>query len=165
MINNYVSLIEQLYDEKTVKLIRSIYTSDPEARTHLFKAFGHKLIEKSETFINAKPLDLLTLICMTATFPDDEKECQEVAIIIYKRMKDDEPLPYIISDQGLLLAEKTLISLSFYPKAMERRWKRNGAPSPEYYRRASKMLFEKNNLDCIARHHEKWEMFFSEYFV
>lgn len=164
-INNYVSLIEQLYDEKTVKLIRSLYTNDVEARTSLFKAFGHKLIEKSETFVNSKPLDLLTLICMTATFPDNEQECQEVAIIIYKRMKDDEPLPYISSDQGILLAEKTLVSLSFYPRAMEKRWKYHGAPSPDFYRRASKLLFEKNNMECIANHHEKWEAFFSEYFV
>jgi hypothetical protein len=160
-----MSLIEQLYDEKSVELIRAIYSEDLSSRQLLFKAFGQKIIEKQETFLIAKPLDLLSLMCMTASFADSPDECQEVAIIFFKRLNDSSPLPYISDDQGILLAEKTLVSLSLYAKAMEKRWKYKGAPSPNFYREASKLIFKKNNQKSIADHHEKWECFFSEIFI
>lgn len=159
------SLIEQLYDEKTVKSIRSIYLDDPDYRPHLYKSFGMKIIEKNETFLDSKPLDLLSLICMTASFADNVTECQEVAVIFSNHLLDENPLPYMMDDNGFALAEKTLVALSLYPKAMEKRWKYHGAPSPEFYRKASKLLFMKNGHESIANHHEKWEAFFSEIFV
>lgn len=160
-----MSLIEQLYDDDSVKLIRSIYKEDPSSRELLFKAFGQKIIEKQETFINSKPLDILSLICMTASFADSKEECQEVAVIFFNRLKDENPLPYIMDDHGFLLAQKTLVALSLYYKAMEKRWKYHGAPSPDYYRRVSKLVFEKNGKNSIANHHEMWENFFSEIFL
>ena len=99
---------------------------------------------------------------MTAEFADSKEECQQVAIIVSKRLMDENPLPYIMDDEGLLLAEKTLISLSFYLKAMEKRYKYHGAPAPDFYRQASILVFKKNNLDSIAEHHQKWENFLSE---
>lgn len=159
------SLIEELYDENSVELIRSIYAEDPESRAQLYKSFGTRIIEKSDTFLMSKPLDILCLICMTATFADSDKECQEVAVIFHKHLNDKDPLPYLMDDMGFSLAEKTLVSLSLYPKAMEKRWKYHGAPSPEFYRKASKLLFEKNGHESIANHHEKWEGFFSEMFI
>lgn len=160
-----MSLIEQLYDDKSVEVIRAIYSEDVSSRQMLFRAFGQKIIEKQETFLIAKPLDLLSLICMTASFADSDEECQDVAVIFFKRLNDSNPLPYISEDAGILLAEKTLVSLSLYPKAMERRWKYKGAPSPSFYREASKLVFKKNEKDSIAKNHEKWELFFSEIFV
>lgn len=159
------SLIEELYDPEDVEKIKALYLDDPESRSFLYKAFGSKIVEKSETFLTTKPLDLLCLICMTANFADSEKECQEVAIIFSKRIKDENPLPYIMDDHGFLLAEKTLVSLSLFPKRMEWRCKYHGAPSPEFYRKASKLIFEKNGHESIANHHEKWELFFSEIFI
>lgn len=159
------SLIEELYDEKTVELIRSIYTNDPESRASLYKSFGIKIVEKSDVFLTSKPLDILCLICMTAAFADSDTECQEVAIIFNNHLLDTNPLPYMSEDNGFLLAEKTLVSLSLYPKAMEKRWKYHGAPSPDFYRKASKLLFVKNGHESIANHHELWEGFFSEMFI
>jgi hypothetical protein len=160
-----MSLIEQLYDDGSVELIRAIYSEDLSSRQMLFRAFGQKIIEKQETFLIAKPLDLLTLICMTASFADSPEECQDVAVIFFKRLNDFNPLPYISEDAGILLAEKTLVSLSLYSKAMEKRWKYKGAPSPNFYREASKLIFKKNEKDSIAKNHEKWESFFCEIFV
>jgi len=165
LINNNVSLIEQLYDPKTVEIIRSLYATDIESRNTLFKAFGQKIIEKQEVFLTAKPLDVLSLICGTASFADSNEECHQVALIVYRRLNDKNPLPYIMDDSGFLLAEKTLVALSFYSKAMERRWKYHSAPSPSFYRSASKLLFRKKDLNSIADHHEKWEAFFSEVFI
>ena len=48
---------------------------------------------------------------------------------------------------------------------MEKRWKYHGAPSPSYYRQASKSTFKKYGQDDIAAHHEKWEGFLGELFV
>ena len=159
------SLIEELYDEKDVESIRSLYKEDPESRKLLYRSFGAKIIEQSDTFLSTKALDVLSLICMTATFADSETECQEVAVILFKRMNDVSPLPYIFDDHGFLLAEKTLIALSLYPKAMEKRWRYHGAPTPNFYRNASKLLFLKNGHEGISNHHEMWEGFISEMFV
>ena len=40
-----MSVIEQLYDSKTVQLIRTLHSDDVECRDSLFKAFGQKIIE------------------------------------------------------------------------------------------------------------------------
>jgi hypothetical protein len=146
-------------------LIKSIYSEDESSRDMLFQAIGQKIIESQEIFLIGKPLDILSLICMTASFASSKEECQQVAIILSKRLKDENPLPYISDDQGLLLAEKTLVSLAFYSKAMERRWKYKGAPKPSFYRDCSKLIFKKNNLDYIADNHENWENFLSELFI
>lgn len=101
---------------------------------------------------------------MTATFAENKEECHQVAIIVYNGLKRKDPLPYVLDDRGFILAEKTLVALSFFRAAMERRAKR-GAPSSDFYRGLSKTLFIKNNQEDIAEHHEKWESFLSEIFV
>jgi len=156
-----VSLIEELYDEKSAKIIKVLYSEDPE---QLYVAFGTKILEKSETILISKPLDILTLLCMTATFAENKEECHDVAIIVFNGLKRKDPLPYVLDDRGFLLAEKTLVALSFFRSAMEKR-ARKGAPPSEFYRGLSKTLFIKNNQENIAEHHEKWESFLSEIFI
>lgn len=160
-----MSLIEQLYDEKSVELIRSLYKDDPDSRDKLYSAFADKILEKSDKILISSGLDIISLLCMTANFADSKEECQQVAVIVYKGLKYENPLPYIMEDKGFLLAEKTLVALSFFGLAMERRTKYHGAPSPIFYRNASKMLFETNGYPNIAEHHEKWETFLKEMFL
>ncbi len=156
-----MSLIEELYDEKSAKIIKVLYSEDPE---QLYVAFGTKILEKSETFLISKPLDILTLLCMTASFAENKEECHDVAIIVFNGLKRKDPLPYVLDDRGFVLAEKTLVALSFFRSAMEKRAKK-GAPPSEFYRGLSKTLFIKNNQENIAEHHEKWESFLSEIFI
>jgi len=156
-----VNLIDELYDEKSVKLIKVLYSEDPE---QLYVSFGTKILEKSETFLISKPLDILTLLCMTASFAENKEECHDVAIIVFNGLKRKDPLPYVLDDRGFVLAEKTLVALSFFRSAMEKRAKK-GAPPSEFYRGLSKTLFIKNNRENIAEHHEKWESFLSEIFI
>jgi hypothetical protein len=160
-----VSLIDELYDQKDLKWIRQIYSEDPNSRELLYKSFGNKIIEKQDTFLNSKPLDILCLICMTAPFAEDKEECHTVGIIIHKGLKYENPLPYVLDDQGFLLAEKTLVALSFFRSAMDYRAKYKGAPTSNFYRNASKLLFSKNGHDNIADHHEQWENFLCEIFI
>jgi len=158
------SLIEQLYSNNAVELIRDLYYDDPDAKLSFYQAFGNKIFEKQDVFLSTKPLDVLMLICNTATFASSIEECHNVAVIIYRRMQEPKPLPYITDDQGITLAEKSFIALSFFNKALERRWNKGG-PSPSFYRSCAKKIFAANNLEEIADHHEKWETFFQEFFV
>lgn len=160
-----MSLIDELYDKESLKWIKQIYSDDPSSRDLLYKSFGNKIIEKQDTFLNSKPLDILCLICMTAPFAEDKEECHTVGIIIHKGLRYENPLPYIMDDHGFLLAEKTLVALSFFRSAMDHRSKYRGAPTSNFYRNASKLLFSKNGHDGIAEHHEQWENFLGEIFV
>lgn len=160
-----MSLIDELYDSKSAKWIKHIYANDPNSKELLFVTFGQKIIESQEVFLQTKPLDILCLICMTATFAENKEECQTVGIIIHKGLQYENPLPYILDDHGFLLAEKTLVALSFFKSAMDYRAKYKGAPNSSFYRDASKLMFRKNGHDNIADHHEKWENFLSEIFI
>ncbi len=160
-----MSLIEELYDQDSVKWIKHIYSEDPNSKELLFESFGHKIIESQEIFLKSKPLDIICLICMTAKFAENKEECQTVGIIVHKGLQHKNPLPYVLDDHGFLLAEKTLVALSFFRSAMDYRSKYKGAPTSSFYRNASKLLFSKNGHDNIADHHEKWENFLSEIFI
>jgi len=160
-----VSLIEQLYDEKSRELIISLYKDDPDSRDKLYLAFASKILDKSDLILTSSPLDILSLLCMTANFAESKEECLQVAIIVSKGLKYENPLPYIMDDHGFLLAEKTLVALSFFSLAMDHRSKYHGAPKSDFYRKASKMLFDKNGYEDIAEHHEKWEKFLNEMFL
>ena len=160
-----MSLIDELYDDNNIKWIKRIYATDPDSKELLYESFGHKIIESQEVFLQSKPLDILCLICMTAKFAENKEECQTVGIIIHKGLQHKNPLPYVLDDHGFLLAEKTLVALSFFRSAMDYRAKYKGAPPSSFYRDASKLLFRKNGHDNIADHHEKWESFLGELFI
>lgn len=159
-----MALIDELYTPEQCTRIKALYAEDVSSRSVLMKAFGQKIVE-NEGILLSKPLDILALICMTASFAHSPLECQTVAVIIHKHLMDVNPLPYVLDDHGITLAEKTLVSLSFYYSAMEKRHKRRGAPSPSFYRQASKIMFSRCNQPEIAEHHEQWECFFSEMFL
>ena len=156
------SLIENLYSTEECNAIKKLYKDDPTTHRLLYKAFSDKILTSSNIFIESKPLDVLSFICMGSTFAKSEVECQTVAVIVYRQLKSESPLPYITEDTGIVFAEKTLISLALFKAAMDRRTDLYGAPSPEYYRGISKEIFIKNNHKDISENHEKWENFLHE---
>lgn len=160
-----MSLIDELYDGESSKWIKHIYSNDPDSKELLYTTFGHKILESQDLFLSSKPLDIICLICMTASFAENKEECQTVGIIVHKGLQQKNPLPYVLDDKGFLLAEKTLVALSFFRSAMDYRAKYKGAPTSNFYRNASKLLFVKEGLQSIADHHEKWENFLGEIFI
>ncbi len=157
-------LIDELYDDNQKESIKRLYSTDVASRDAIMKAIGSKIIESDKILIS-NPVDILSLICCTAPFASSKEECQKVAIIVYKGLSYENPLPYILDDHGFVLAEKTLTALSFYKSAMEYRCRYHGAPTPEFYRGASIIMFRRNNEDDIADHHILWENFLSEMFI
>lgn len=159
-----MTLIEELYSSNAVELIRDLYHDSPESKESFYQAFGNKILENPDKILLSKPLDILMLICSTANFASSHQECQDVAIIMYKRLQEKTPLPYMLDDRGIDLAEKSLIALSFFKPAMLVRWKR-GAPSLDFYRTYSKNIFRSLGYEDLSEHHEKWENFLSEFFI
>lgn len=159
-------LIEQLYSSDECKAIKKLYKDDPATHVLIRNAIGSKITLEKDKILTSKPIDVFCLMCLTAKFASSDDECHRVAITVYQYYdKPFEQLPQITEDTGLGFASKTLIALSFRAKAMEKRWKYHGAPSPSYYRQTSKATFVKYGQNDIAAHHEKWEGFLGELFV
>ena len=83
-----MTLIEELYSSNAVDLIRDLYKDDPSAKESFYEAFGNKILQSSEKVLLSKPLDILMLICSTAKFASSKDECSQVAVIVYKRIKE-----------------------------------------------------------------------------
>jgi hypothetical protein len=159
-----MTLIEELYSSNAVDLIRDLYKDDLSAKESFYEAFGNKILQSSEKVLLSKPLDILMLICSTAKFASSKDESSQVAVIVYKRIKEPNPLPYVLDDRGMDLAEKSLVALSFFKPALMARWKKGG-PHPDFYRSYSKRAFDSSGYYDVAEHHEQWENFFSEFFI
>jgi hypothetical protein len=158
------ALIDELYEPDDCNKIRSFYKEDGSLHSALRQAIGEQITLKSEKFLSSNPVDIICLICLTAKFASSEDECHRVAITVCQMLDEHDPLPYLHKDDPLTLASKTLISLSFFYKALEHRFSRHGAPSPKFYRNISKSVYKSNKQPDIAAHHEKWEGFLGEMF-
>ncbi|NBW58710.1 hypothetical protein EBR43_13235 [bacterium] len=158
------ALIDELYDPDDCKRIRDFYKGDNSLHTALRQAIGEQITIKSDKFLNSNPVDIVCLVCLTAKFASSEDECHRVAITVCQMLDEHDPLPYLHKDDPLTLASKTLISLSFFYKALEHRFSCHGAPSPTFYRNISKSVYKSNKQPDIAAHHEKWEGFLGEMF-
>lgn len=160
------SLIEELYTDKECDSIKNLFKEDLSVKNLIKRAIGDKIILNNDIFLTSSPLDIIYLICLNSKFAVSDDECHRVAITVYQYIESvDNNLPSIVSDRGLQFASKTLIALSFWSKAVERRWRYHGAPSPKYYRDISKQIFTSHGQADIATHHEQWEGFLGEIFV
>jgi hypothetical protein len=158
------ALIDELYDPEDCNKIRSFYKEDNSLHTALRQAIGEQITIKSSKFLSTNPIDVVCLICLTAKFASSEDECHRVGITVCQMIDNPDPLPYVHRDEPLILANKCLISLSFFYKALEHRFRLRAAPSPKFYRNTSKAIFKSNKQPDIAAHHEKWEGFLGEMF-
>ncbi len=158
------SLIDELYSSDDCKRIRSFYNEDVSLHKALRQAIGEKIILAKDKIISTNPVDTVCLVCLTSKFASSEDECHRVAITVCQLIDVTDPLPYIHKDDPLTLANKALVSLSFFYNALEHRFRLRAAPSPSFYRGISKSVFKSNKQPDIAAHHEKWEGFLGEMF-
>jgi hypothetical protein len=161
------ALIEDIYTLKECQYIKSLFNEDGSVKDIIKRAIGEKIILSKEKILSTNPLDIIYLICLTSKFAVSDDECHRVAITVYQyiNLNQENLLPYITEGMDLRFASKTLISLALFSKALEKRWRYRGAPSPQFYRKLSKSIFKQNGQEDIATHHEQWEGFLGEFFI
>lgn len=157
------TLIEQLYSEKDCEHIKELY-KDASLREHLQRAIGEKLFTDNTAILTNCGVDVFFLVCSTASFATID-ESNRVALIIFNNIKIHNPLPCLLDHHGVELAERSFVSLSFFYKRLEHRWKYKGSPAPETYRNLAKHIFAQHNNEDISEHFEKWENFLGERFI
>jgi len=161
------ALIEDIYTEKECHYIKTLFNEDGTVRDIIKKVIGDKIIQSGDKVLLCNPLDVIYLICLTSKFATSDDECHRIAITVFQyiRATKETMLPFLSDGFNLQFASKTLISLSFFAKALEHRWRHKGYPSPQFYRQTSKSIFKQNGQEDIAAHHEQWEGFLGEIFV
>lgn len=159
---NTKGLIYNLYNKQECEAIEKLY-HEKSLRKLIVDAIATKLITLNENVIDVNLLNSMYVICLTAKFANSEDECYRVAVTLcqfYNKTKNI--LPSIEMDRGLEFANKTLIALSLYPQAIEKKWKYHGAPSINFYRNTSKHIYTLHDQFDISNHHEQWEKFLGE---
>lgn len=159
-----MALIDELYNSQEAEFIKSMYHGDVDSHPALMQAMGSKIIDSTQILVSSS-IDIVMLVCMNASFAHSPDECNKVAMILHRNLRNEQPLPYLMDGQDLKFAEKTLIALTFFRPAMEARHARQGAPLPSFYRDASKAIFDKYQHEDVADNHERWEAFLLEMFL
>lgn len=95
-------------------------------------------------------------------FADSEKECFDIAEIVYWGIQKTDILPLVTKHNGKELAYRCLISLSLFKKIMIKKCNRYGAPSIVFYRNVGIKTFNLIGQEAISDHFYKWENFISE---
>ncbi len=154
------SFIDQLFTPAQCHHLRAQWLDGD--RFVLGQVIGKQLIASARTVSISNLVDALMLLCMTNSFSRDEDECSTVALLCAQGLRDTSPLPLLTRDRGLVLARKTLVSLTFFRPAMVARTERRGAPAPEVYRRVSQRALQEADYEQLADNHSRWEAFLSE---
>lgn len=105
--------------------------------------------------------DQIFCLLSNASFAS-EQECIEVSRSIISTMFVPDILPYVTSHYGRQLADRCLVSLSWFQNAIQKRSRFHGAPSIDFYRTVGKTAFKNDGHEDICAHFEKWEGFLSE---
>ena len=151
-------LIRKLLDPEQARSAIQLSKSEDTQRL-VWREIGRQLLDNRNVLPQA--LNQLMLIACMADFASQD-ECVEVATIFYRHIPDDDILPAVTVHHGRELAERCLIALTFFEKAVEHRQRFHGAPSPDFYRRVGQQEFLEAGQEDISEHFLYWESFWSE---
>jgi len=159
------TLINDLFPESQVKAINQLLKdpTDPTSKTLIQKEIGKELIKNNE-IINSSFPQLISITSLSP-FASSLTECENVSYIIIWGLKKINILPLITEHENEELAYRCFISLSFFKKALIKRYERYGAPNPNFYRNIGVKSFESLGMNEISNHFNKWEMFLEEMFI
>lgn len=152
----YISMWEELLKKEGL-FAKSLF--DNGSRDSVAKVVSGMLL--NDTIILSHVEDQLFCLVSNAPF-GSEAECVEVARTLKSTFFVPDILPYTCDHHGRELADRCLVSLAWFPRAIETRHVRKGAPKPSYYRMAGKQAFIQEGQIAIADHFERWEAFLSE---
>lgn len=157
-----MKLIEELYSGKEKEALLSL-SEDRTIRSQVARQINKKLTDKG-IVLNFSDEQLM-IILSQAEFANSDDECAYVAGVVKRYLKTAEVLPFTIEHKGYDLASRCLISLSFFYRALEKRWKYHSAPEPNFYREVGKKTFWDIGRQDVSDNFEKWENFMQENFV
>jgi hypothetical protein len=148
----------------------SLYERDPSSRLPILRAMSQGSPIPSEGIVPCPGpggvSEVLFMVCMR--FPGSSEEAEPIiaASFMAKCVRSRAPLPMITEDSGVEFCAKTLVSLSVFLEAMNRRTARAGAPKPEYYRKVAQGILSKKTVAhrALSSHHQAWESFIHENF-
>ena len=153
------SIAEQIYTPSQAANIRKLY-KDESSRDLIMQAIGHTLLT-SPNIIENQPLNALCLITGLSPFAIDDNECVTVAVMIYSQFRSADIFPSLERDRSSKFSSKCLVSLAFFPEAMQIRLKR-GYPEPSYYRRVAKSYLENDGMNGLSENFRRWENWLPE---
>lgn len=157
------ALIDRLFVKSQADAIRTLW-EDTSSRSLIKKEIAKTLLDNDQ-IINEFPLTQLMFIMSLSPFADSENECNNVAEIIYWGIHRIDIIPMVTEHNGKELAYRCLISLGFFKPILVRRWKRQGAPSPDFYRQVGIESFKRIGMVDIGNHFGKWEGYIGEFFI
>jgi len=158
------ALIDSLFPKSESDAIRKLWKEDVGSRHLLKEAIAQKIIGSDE-ILNQMPLTQLMFVASLSPFASSDEECTNIATIVYWSVNKRDIFPLITCHRGKELAFRCLISLSFFEKALTKKWKRRGAPSPSYYRAIGINTFNQIGMPEIGVHFHQWEGFLPEMLV
>lgn len=113
------------------------------------------------------PLDSgsqILILFSQAKFAQDEEKVY-VASVFRRHIFDKDIIPLVTEHSNHQLAEKCLVSLSFFREYMEQKRKRYSAPSPEYYERVGIQTFERVGRVDVATNFKLWTEYSKQVFT
>jgi hypothetical protein len=156
------ALIDKLFTPSESKAIKKLW-EDKSARLLIQKEIGKQLLSK-DTVVLDLPLSQIIFLTSLSSFASSERECYDVAEVVYWGINHNDILPMITQHRDKDLAYRCLISLGFFKSYIGERCKRYGSPSPEFYREVGIQSFHNIGEDDICEHFYRWECFLSEFF-
>jgi len=157
------AFIDKLFPGSQANAIRALWY-DFSSRCLLEKTIGKKIMEYDGILIDL-PLTQLMFISSMSPFASNADECHDVAEILYWGIHNSDVLPLITEHNGEELANRCLISLSLFKRALITKCERHGAPSPDYYRNVGIRAFIGIGREDIGNHFKLWEHFIGEMLV
>ncbi len=125
---------------------------DKASHSALLKSIYNEMMD-SARIMNLPASDQFLVLFSQADFAKSDDERVYVAGIFRKRLCDLDILPRITKHKGVQLAEKGLVSLSFFNEYLESRY---GKPAVRFYRGQSVSRFEGAGRFDVAQNFEAW---------
>lgn len=154
------AFIDKLFNKSQADAIRKLW-EDTSSRSLLQKEIGKELLN-TDQIINELPLTQIMFMMSLSPFANSEKECFDVAEIVYWGIEKNDVLPLVTKHNKQELAYRCLISLSLFKKVMIKKYERYGSPSPDFYRNVGIQSFSLIGKQDISSHFCKWESFIGE---
>ena len=157
------ALIDKIFSTTQSEAIRKLW-ADESSRKELEKQIGLQLM-KSNEIVDDLPVTQLMFLTSMASFASTQQECYDIAEIILWGMTKENILPSIVEHREEDLAYRCLLSLSFFKGALDKKYNRYGAPSPDFYRKIGVNTFIYLGKNDIGNHFCQWEHFMGEIFA